>query len=72
MSQLNNNKMDNPQCAEYNELVKLGIKRTINLGVNAFGFIDKIIELNDGTQYNYIPEDQLYERRDTYMSIHIS
>jgi len=52
--------MDNPQVADYFELEKLGIKRTINLGINEFGFKEKIVELEDGTKYDYIPEDNLY------------
>jgi hypothetical protein len=48
--------------AEYSELRARGIKRTINLGKNAFGFNERIVELNDGTRWNYIPEDQVYEK----------
>lgn len=55
--------MNNPTCATYSELEELGIKRKINLGKNEWGFNEKIIELVDGTQYDYIPEDNLYELR---------
>ena len=62
----------NPQVADYFQLKDLGIKKTINLGRNEFGFNEKIIELNDGTQYDYIPEDNLYEIRQVNSPISIS
>ena len=61
--------MENPQVADFFELEKLGIKRTIKLGKNEFGFNEKIVELNDGTQYDYIPEDNLYEIRTNRMNL---
>lgn len=60
-----------PKVADYFELKELGIKRTIDMGKNSFGFNERIIELNDGTQYDYIPEDNLYEIKTTPLNISI-
>lgn len=49
--------------ADYKELEEFGIKRSIDMGENAFGFREKIIETIDGTQWDYIPEDGIYEVR---------
>ncbi len=57
--------------ASYLEL-KEHITRKIDLGTNEFGFKDKIVELSDGTQWDYLPEDNLYEIRQTPYYIEIT
>ena len=64
--------MNNPTVANYFELDNLGIKKVIRLGKNEFGFNEKIIELNDGTQYDFIPEDNLYEKRSSKYQVEIN
>jgi len=49
--------------AEYIELKEAGIKNTVDLGKNEFGFNERVIILNNGSQWDYIPEDNLYELR---------
>jgi hypothetical protein len=49
--------------ASYKELKDVGIKNTIDLGTNEFGFKERIIILNNNSQWDYIPEDELYELR---------
>ncbi len=56
--------------ADYSELKQAGIRKTISLGVNCWGFQSRIIETVDGTQWDYIPEDQIYELRTAeYISV---
>jgi len=47
--------------ADYFELDEAGISKKINHGKNKFGLIERTIILNDGSQWEYIPEDNLYE-----------
>lgn len=49
--------------ASYTELMDAGIKKTYDLGINDFGFREKIIELMDGSQWDWMPEDMIYELR---------
>lgn len=60
------------QHGSFKELNALGIKKTYNLGKNEFGFTERIIELNDGTQYDYIPEDNYYEIRTERYEVSVS
>lgn len=46
--------------AEFND-IKPFIKFTINHGMNSFGLIDKTLVLVNGSLWDYIPEDELYE-----------
>jgi len=46
--------------ADYSDL-KPYIKNTINKGKNEFGFNEKVIICDDGSNWDYIPEDGLYE-----------
>lgn len=47
--------------ASYSELKAAGIAEVINKGRNSWGFIDRTILLEDGSRWDYIPEDQIYE-----------
>lgn len=48
--------------ASYFELDKVrSIKKTIDRGVNEWGFKDKTIVDINGRHWDYIPEDQIYE-----------
>jgi hypothetical protein len=51
------------QYADYFELNNRGIKHTISQGINSFGFQERTIICFDGTQWDYIPEDSIYEQR---------
>lgn len=46
--------------ADYHELSPY-IRETINHGRNVFGFNEKTIILTDGSKWDYIPEDNIYE-----------
>lgn len=54
---------EHPQYASYSELKAKGIKHYWDRGINEWGFRERIIELNNGDQYDWIPEDQIYEIR---------
>jgi hypothetical protein len=56
------NDMETIQYAEYAELKKIGIKETIEKAPNAYGFRERTIICIDGTTWEYIPEDNLYEK----------
>lgn len=45
---------------EYYDL-KPFIKHVVNKGKNEWGFNEKIIILEDGSNWDYIPEDNMYE-----------
>ena len=47
--------------ASYKELKDAGIKNIIDLGTNEWGFKERVIILNNDSQWDYIPEDELYE-----------
>lgn len=55
--------IDAIEYAEYSELKARGIRCTINQGLNDFGLQERIILCDDGTQWDYIPEDELYQQR---------
>ena len=46
--------------ADYQE-IKDHIVKTIDRGYNDFGLMDKTVVLEDGSYWDYMPEDQLYE-----------
>jgi hypothetical protein len=57
--------------AEYSELKQIGITKLINRGRNEFGLIQLVVETADGNQWDYIPEDNLYEIRETKLHCEI-
>lgn len=54
----------NQGFASYSELQALGIKKKYDLGINEWGFRERLIVDEFDNQWDYIPEDQLYEKRD--------
>jgi len=48
-------------CASLTELKQIGIASTIHKGKNDWGFNEHEVVLNDGTVWDYIPEDGYYE-----------
>lgn len=54
----------NQGFASYFELEALGIKKKYDLGKNEWGFRERLIIDEFDNQWDYIPEDQLYEKRD--------
>lgn len=49
--------------ADWQELDKAGIKKKFELGRNEFGFNERVIIDNNLNQWDYIPEDNMYELR---------
>ena len=49
------------EYAEHHELVARGIRQVVNKGVNAFGLVERTIILHDGSVWEYIPEDNIYQ-----------
>lgn len=49
------------EYASFQELKLKGIKQVIEKGKNEFGLYERLIILNDGSKWEYIPEDNLYE-----------
>lgn len=49
---------------EYKELVVVGIDHVVELGINPFGFRERAVYCKDGSTWDYIPEDGLYEKRE--------
>lgn len=54
--------------ADYFELEQLGIRKVIHKGRNEYGLKEKEIIMNDGSVWDYIPEDNLYEKKDVQPS----
>jgi hypothetical protein len=60
------------KIAEYLEL-KPFVKASINKGVNSFGFNERTLILVDNSNWDYIPEDGLYElNENSRMSVSIN
>jgi hypothetical protein len=60
------------KVAEYLEL-KPFIKVSINKGINSFGFNERVLILVDNSNWDYIPEDGLYElNENNKMSVSIN
>lgn len=51
------------QYAAYSDLKALGIKHSIGTAINYWRFRERIIILNNGDQYDYIPKDNMYKIR---------
>lgn len=51
------------EYADYQQLKEKGIAHTIRHDQDVFGNPQRTIICNDGTQWDYMPEDQIYERR---------
>jgi hypothetical protein len=51
------------EYAELHELREKGIKRVINHGINDFGFIERTIVCEDNSVWDYLAEDNLYQKR---------
>lgn len=49
--------------ASWFELDKAGIKKKFELGRNNWGFNERVIIDNNLNQWDYIPEDNIYELR---------
>ena len=50
--------------ATYHQLKAYGIKKKYDLGRNDWGFREYLIVDEDNNQWDYIPEDGIYELRD--------
>lgn len=50
--------------ATYGELKRVGMKKKFDLGQNEWGFLEHVIIDNDDRQWDYIPEDNIYELRE--------
>lgn len=48
---------------EISELRDIGIRHVINHGINDLGLIDRTVYCVDGSIWDYLPEDNLYEKR---------
>jgi hypothetical protein len=55
--------MDSIEYKEYSELKEIGIKNSLELGKNDFNLTERVIITNDGRQWDYIPEDGIYQQR---------
>lgn len=56
-----------PPPIEYRELdylQRIGIRQVINHGTNDLGLTDRTVYCVDGSIWDYIPEDGLYEKRE--------
>ncbi len=52
--------------ASYNELNSIeAIKKKFDLGKNEFGFRERVIIDSNNNQWDYIPEDGIYELRNS-------
>lgn len=49
--------------ASFSELKEAGITKKFELGKNEFGLNERVIIDNNQNQWDYIPEDQIYELR---------
>lgn len=56
-----------PSPIEYKSYAELyespGVRKIIDGGINDFGFKTRVIIAKDGSVWDYIPEDSLYEKR---------
>lgn len=50
--------------ASYSELKEAGIRKVFELGKNEWGFNERVIIDNALNQWDYQPEDQIYELRE--------
>ena len=48
---------------DYSELKELGIDKVVEGGINDFGFRERMVVCEDGSVWDYIPEDRIYEKR---------
>lgn len=55
------NELKEQGYASYTELKEAGIRKVFNLGKNEWGFNERVIIDNNYDQWNYIPEDEIYE-----------
>ena len=51
------------ELKEYKDLVLIGIDHVVEHGTNAFGFRERVVYCEDGSVWDYIPEDMVYEKR---------
>ena len=59
---MNINQLHEQGFANYTELQPF-IAKTVKLGTNEWGFQEKFIVLHDDSQWDFIPEDHIYEKR---------
>lgn len=64
LTQQQTDSLINQGFASYHELDALGIKKKYNLGRNEWGFHEYLIVDIYDNQWDYIPEDGYYEKRD--------
>lgn len=54
------------EYAELSELERIGIRKVINHGINDWGFSERTIYCDDDSVWDYIPEDRMYEKRNSF------
>lgn len=58
--------------ATHGELQRVGYQKKFDLGENSWGFRTYVIIDNDNNQWDFIPEDMIYQLRDTPESMYLN